>query len=121
MSRYRPRNSPSAHGATRRFLNVCASTLSLRTGLLVSHGYMKPVCRNLSAFPPHKGRGRMSADNTKLDYDEFVRHNPGAGPKAAERIAKEREAEKELAEESCVAFGFLRGLGARALAIEFRF
>lgn len=63
----------------------------------------------------------MPADNSNREYEALFRPNSPSAPPAAGRVAKDRDAEKELAEGSCPAFGFLRGLSARALAIEFRF
>jgi hypothetical protein len=45
-------------------------------------------------------------------------HQPGATGWAGKDKPREQEADEE---ESCPAFGFLRGLTARALAVEFRF
>lgn len=68
----------------------------------------------------------MAADHRTLDYDEFLRRSSGQGG-VAERMAgakdrdKDKDGEHELAEGSCPAFGFLRGLTAQALHVEFRF
>lgn len=57
-------------------------------------------------------------DNT--DLWKTLRGNPPLN--LASNSSKEKEQEKEPSEEeSCPAFGFLRGIHTRALAIEFRF
>jgi hypothetical protein len=57
----------------------------------------------------------MPADNAALDYQSHLRTAGLAGrlPPPAEKDDAE--------EESCPAFGYLRGLRERALAVEFRF
>jgi hypothetical protein len=58
----------------------------------------------------------MSGDKDVLD---FMR-NPHLGGIPG-RVPKEKDAEKESDEDSCPAFGYLRGLRERALAVELRF
>jgi len=59
----------------------------------------------------------MSDNNEVLD---FVHRNPHLAG-LADRLPKETTREIETEEQSCPAFGFLRGLSTRALAVEFRF
>lgn len=59
----------------------------------------------------------MSDENDVLD---FVRHPPHLAS-AAGRLPKENSPDSDTGEESCPAFGFLRGIKDHALAVELRF
>jgi hypothetical protein len=58
----------------------------------------------------------MPGDNEILGFSQTLANLAQAG-----RPARENPAEKDAEEESCPAFGYLRGLRDRALAVQFRF